>query len=603
MASYFELPPQQSTGAANIDAVPDEQKKRLGRTSLLSPAVALLLDNWGGDHSDSDSEEGSLSGKEDTSLDEPDKKRNPAKSRSDSRPEHPKPATSSLSPKTAERAPAKGSHPVSSPVRASASGSTKKTGQPHIARFHSLRSMLFFSSMEEKVKKMSHEDREKEAQAANKWKSQHDQRQMPGRPKSPENNSESKEQGMGSRIKTRIKRMTSKEVPTMTTLSEDGGAHDFIDHGSTASSDVEKEPYQWKPRESDEESIHHSDVEDLVRWISRRDPPSDGEAKTASNTPQVTLTKGDSDRESIGNSDVDDLVQWVSRKSSRPETEPDGPQSLTDASTESDSDRANEQGSSDEEDTDDLVRWISRRDGSTAGPVRRKQQDNTSSGGQPISHMEDDSEISQTGHCVKRNRTMSGDTADTSPTLSVPDEPERGRPLSRDGPARPKPKGHVTNDDVDDLVSWVSRKKSKDHNPPVDEEQVAKLQREEDAKKKQLGMTVDQGSLSHSDVQNLIEDVKASDLPVQGIAPTVKASSVATEKPIPARPNEAESGDLRQHRTAEHEVSKAMASDYLTASRSASTDVEVGIGKQKAQRDSLGEEDVDELVKWVSRKS
>jgi hypothetical protein len=603
MASYFELPPQQSTGAANIDAVPEEQKQQLGRTSLLSPAVTQLLDNWGADNSDSDSEEGSLSEKEDTSLDDPTKKNNPGKSQLDSGPERQKPATSLLSPKTAERSPARESVPVKSPpARPGASGSTKKTGQPHMARFHSLRSMLFFSNMEDKVKKMSHEDREKEAQAANKWKRQHDQRQIPGRLKSPENDPESKEHGIGSRIKTRMKRMASKDVPTMTTLNEDGGAHDFSDHDSTASSDVEKEPYKWKPRESDEESINHSDVEDLVRWVSRRDPPSDGEARTASKAPQITVTKDDSDRESIGNSDVDDLVQWVSRKSSGPETEQEDLKCLNDASTESDSDRANDQDSSDEEDADDLVRWISRRDGSTAGPVRRKQQDDTNSG-KFSSHVKEDSEISELGHWVKRNRTTSGGTANTSPTLSVPEEPERGRPLSRDGPARPQPKGHITNEDVNELVNWISRKESKDQNPLVDEQEVKELQREEDAKKKQLGMTLDEGSLSHSDVKGLIEEVKSSDLALQGFVPTVKASSAAAETHLPARPNEAESGDFRQHRTIMPEGCKAKASDYLTTSRSASTDVEVGKGKQKSQRDSLGEEDVDELVKWISRKS
>jgi hypothetical protein len=573
MASYFDLPPQQKSGAANIEAVPEDQKKHLGRLNLLSPAVTQLLDNWGSEQSDSDSGEGSLSEKEETIPNKLNKKSRSGKAPLDSSTDFQKPAASLLSPKTTQQSTAKGAVQVKSPpTRASASESSKKSGQPHMARFHSLRSMLFFSNIEDKVKKMSHEDSEKEQAAATKWKNQHDRRQMHGQPKSPGNDAAGEEHGIGSRIKTRIRRMTSKEVPTMTTLNEDGGTHDFSDHDSTVSSNTEYKQYQWKPREADEESIDHSDVEDLVRWVSRRDPPSDGEARAAGKAPLFTVTKDDSDHESIGHSDVDDLVQWVSRKSSGPETEQDDRTGYTDASTESDSDMAKEQDSSDEEDADDLVRWISRRDGPTAGPVRGKQQDNSNTGSSK-SHLEEESEVSELGHWIKRHDGSSGTSRTVNPTLDTPEEPERGRPLSRDGPSRPKQKGLVTNNNVNELVHEVSRRDSREQSPRTNDEEGKKLLRKEDAKKKKLGMTVDEGSLSHSDVKDPIEEVKSSDLVLQSLEPTVSAFSAVAQTRIPPRPNEAETGDLRQHRGNDPQVSEDRASNYLKASRDTRTQI------------------------------
>jgi hypothetical protein len=573
MASYFELPPQQKAGAENIEAMPEEQRKHLGRMNVLSPAVTQLLDDLGQEDSDSDSEEGTQSETEDTKHVDKLTKRKDSTGLDTTK--HTK---STLSPEKSERSPTKGSaeHRLT-PTRSGGGGSSKPR-QPHMARFHSLRSMLFSSTIEGKMKTMTQEDCAREEEAANKWKSQHSQRQMPNRPKTPEKDAQGKAHGIGSRLKTSLRRITTKEVPTMATLNEDGGAHDFSDHGSTASSDNEPEPYQWKPREADEESIDHSDVEELVRWVSRRDPPSDGEAR-ADKAPNITLTKADSGHDSIGDSDVDDLVRWASRKSKSPgpeDTRQDLHSGYSDASTESDSELITSHDSSEDEDPDDLVRWISHRDGPTAGPVRQ-------SSNSPIPQKRHDSDVPELSSWTTRK------DANLTPPKPDAEEPERGRPLSREGPARPKPKGHITHDDINDLVKWVSRKDSK-QSPPEHEEidplrrdsEIDPLQRVEDAKKQQLGMSVDEGSLSHSDVKELIEHVRSS--------------SLGDDTPKLGEP---ERGDLKQFRTSERGVQADAAQEHLNKSRGGNMQ-EKG---ESEHRGSLGDGDVDELVKWVSRKS
>lgn len=591
MASYFDLPPQQNAAAANIETVPEEQRKRLRRMSILSPAVTQLLDDLGEDPSDSESEEDSLSEPDDTKhhVGKLNKRIDASKSRHDKELKNNKPTKrSSLSPKKEERSRNRRSSPKNA-----GSGSTKPR-QPHMARFHSLRSMLFSNTIEDKMKRMTQEDYEKEEAAANKWKNQHAQRQMPSRPKTPEKDAQGKPTGLGSRLKTSIRRMTSKEVPTMETLNEDGAAHDFSDHGSTASSDGEAEPYQWKPREADEESIDHSDVEDLVRWVSRRDPPSDGEAR-ASKAPAITLTKADTGHNSVGDSDVDGLVQWASRKSLGLETHQEHHTGYSDASTESDSEMVRDDDSSDEEDADDLVRWVSHREGPTAGPMRQKRQSwNESRAGSSISY---DSDVPELGRWVTRHDGTSGESGATTPardSLEAPEEPERGRPLSREGPARPIPKGHITRDDINELVNWVSRKDSKQQSPPQDNQGADELQHQEEKKKQQLGMSVDDGSLSQSDVKDLIEHVKYAEL----------------AKDNHAKPGNPETGDLRQMRKDEREAEKYAAQDRLRESRGENKQMERqdfrekldGQKKPKKERRSLGNDDVDELVKWISRK-
>ncbi|KAF2830847.1 hypothetical protein CC86DRAFT_367499 [Ophiobolus disseminans] len=569
MASYFDLPPQQKAGAANIDSIPEDQRKELGRMSFLSPAVSQLLDDLGQEQSDSDSEEGSLSEEDTKRLNKLSKKTDPLKSRLGKGPNTQPSKKSPLSPRKSGSPKRVSAVRVKSPPARTGGGGSAKPKQPHMARFHSLRSMLFSNTIEDKMKTATHEDCEKEAVVADRWKSQHVQRQMHSRPKTPEKEAESKDHGLGSRLKTKIRRMTSKEVPTMETLKEDGIAHDFSDHGSTASSDNEDEPYQWKPREADEESINHSDVEDLVRWVSRRDPPSDGEARAAGKEASVTNIKEGSGNDSIGDSDVDDLVHWASRKSSGPETKQDRYAGYSDASTESDSEMAKEQDSSDEENADDLVRWISHRDGPTAGPVRRSRDANSNSPNTQ-SHVDYDSDVPELSRWITRHDGTSGESGATTPVRDLQEEPERGRPRSRDGPFVPQPRGHLSHDDVDELVRWVSRKDSK--------------------------------QISPSNHDYTPEKSKSA-----------AATSSSPDPTASPRTLEVETGDLRTMRRSGHESQKSAAREYLKQSRVESTQIdqrdtstEAGAAETEEEREhrgSLGLDDVDELVKWVSRKS
>jgi hypothetical protein len=575
MASYFDLPPQQNAGAANINSVPEDERKQLGRMSMLSPAVTQLLDDLGNEHSDSESEEASLSGQED-----PDD-HSPQQASKNKEPHTRKPANSSLSPKKEEQSPTRGSvHVRLSPARAG--GGPTKHKQPHMARFHSLRSMLFSNTIENKMKDGPKEI-EKEKEAANQWKSQHERRQGLNRPKTPED-AQGKGHGLGSRLKTSIRRMTSKEVPTMDTLKEDGAAHDFSDHGSTASSDGEPEPYQWKPREEYESSIDHSDDEDLMRWVSRRDPPSDGEAR-AGKTPEITLSKPDTGRNSIGESDVEDLRQWASARSSDRKSPSRLHTGYSDASTESDSEAVKEPDSSEDEDADELVRWVSHREGPIAGPIRQKRGSgsNTSQTGSSLHY---DSDVPELGRWVTKHDGTSGESAANSPTHDTLEEPERerGRPLSREG--RPKPRGHITYDDIHELVRHVTRTDLKERPDPA----VDVLQSEEEAKKQQLGMSVDEGSLSHSDVKQLIEHVKTSELKsVQGVEPTTQ----------PLTPGIPETGDLREFHNSKDENRSPTAQEHPVASRGG----DVSMEKERRESENLADEDLDDILMSIRGKA
>ncbi|CAO2655569.1 Nn.00g043720.m01.CDS01 [Neocucurbitaria sp. VM-36] len=627
MASYFDLPPQETKAVASIEQVPKEERKQLGQMSLLSPAVTQLLDDLGDEKSDSGSEEGNPSDDESLVGNKDSKKLGDTRATSYEAKQKLSPQTppvpSSLSPRRSspKSYPNKGSKHV----KISSGGGSTKPKHPHMARFHSLRSMLFSANLEDKMNSVQQEEHERE-EAADKWKEQHEQRQM-HRPKTPEKDAQGSD-GIRSRIKTGIQRMTSKEVPTMESIGEDGAPVKFDDRASTASSDNEYEPqeWSWKPRDSDEESINHSDVEDIVRWVSRRDPPSDGEARKDKSVQEI---KEDSGHDSLGQSDVDDLVRYVSRRSVG-KREEEAQTGYSDVSTESDSEMAT-RSSEEEENADDLVRWISQREGSKAGPVRRNLE----------SHELDakveqhyDSDVPELGRWYKRNNETSGDAVVTTPGHEIEDqidEPERGRPRSRsESPIITEPKTHLRSDDIPELVRWVSRKDVKQPDPIIPDTAATTIQsqRDENDKSNQVNMQADQDSLNNVDVQDLVEHAR-------------KRSDPVPSEPSPLRPNELESGDLRTLRfpqpqveqirrdedkkkqllgmtvdqgslshsdvqdLIQHANSKASQGSQSGPSASASLEDERnGVGKKRNEdrTGSLANEDVDELVRWVSKK-
>ncbi|KAF2130372.1 hypothetical protein P153DRAFT_430600 [Dothidotthia symphoricarpi CBS 119687] len=467
MASYFDLPPQTKAKAA-ATALPESERGEWTGTSLLSPQVTQLLAELDlEDRSSSDSEEGSLS-------------------EEDIQPKHSSKGTNHHGHKNKQVAISKKAAPSTHPPRKSAldSSSTSTSSQvnnlpprpgsgaksvgvrqPHMNRFHSLRSILFLSKIEQNLMEVKREDRVRE-EAASEWKNQHDQRQI-GKPKTPEKELTPKD-GLSRRITTRIRRMTSRDVPTMGQIRE--GVDDRLDgRESTASSDNEDE--QTSPilnrRNSDEGSIDHSDLDDLMRWVSRQDPPSDGEVRKREN---LNSAENHGAHESLGDSDVDELVQWASRKSD-PEGKEQPLPGYSDASTESDSEAIN--GSSNDEDADELVRWISRREGPNAGPARQKALP------KPV-YLDEDSEVSQSDRSMSRHDGKNGGSnllskrvASTHQDDDSPGSP-RGRPIERSSPN--KLDHNLTDDDVNGLVQWVSRKDSNQQNTLEDDARVLALQ-------------------------------------------------------------------------------------------------------------------------------
>lgn len=507
----------------------------MGRTSLLSPAVIQLLDDLGDERSDSSSEEGSLSEEADLSNISTKPNNSSRKDHQETQSQCPQtpPVPSSLSPRRgSHHSSPKGSGHVKLPPERAGSGGSAKHKHPHMARFHSLRSMLFSANLQDKMQTATQEDCQREEEAANKWKHQHEKRQM-HRPKTPEKDAQGKD-GLVPRIKTRIRRMTSRDSPTMGQISEDEVTK-FDDNASTASSDAEEEQYRTshRQRDADEESINHSDVEELVRWVSRRDPPSDGEARKSKLVERIQESSG---HESLGESDVEELVRYASRRSdTKNERQRSG---YSDVSTESDSELAVH--SSEDEDAEDLVRWISHRDGPHAGPVRRNLQTGDLDW-EVEKHY--DSDVPELGRWFKRHDGTSGESAVTTPAherRNPLEEPERGRPRSRAESPVIEQKTHLSHDDVDELVRWVSRRESKQGDVGNDV-QVTEFLQQQHEKQQQLGMTVGQGSLSHSDVQDLVEHAR-------------KRSGDQASEPTPSRPNDAETGDLRTLRSSQPEV-------------------------------------------------
>jgi hypothetical protein len=502
MASYFELPAKSNTPAAA--SIPKEQQEQLRGTSILSPQVSRILDDLhfddkssssDGDEEDSSSELGDEEESRFPRNDTKDSNSNTRKLRQD---------TQDLGPEDTVKT-AHGSKisakPVTKEVKITPSSSTGgksiKHPRSHMTRFQSLRSTLFQAHIEDNMKKQ-HQEAQAREEAAMNWKTQHEKRQGYNRPKTPDITSHEKD-GFGRRIGLKIRRLTSKEPATMASIEESTG--NLARRDSTASDD-DYEPHgdPWKPRQSYESSIDHSDVDDLVRWVSRRDPPSDGERRLSSiKIPQ----KEDSGHESLGHSDIDELVRHASRKSIS--TAPVVPvhTGYSDESTASDSEQDQEEAYQEE---DNLSRWISRRDGANAGPIRHQP-----SAKQIESDDETHSDVPEIGRWKSHHDNTSGESIAGSDVAKKDDisvlEAARGRSRER-SPRFDENKHHLGDEDVDELVRWVSRRDSKQSSNPDIKDEVTQIKRNEDEKNQQVGMTVDDESLAPEDMDDLLAHVR-----------------------------------------------------------------------------------------------
>ncbi|RMZ67662.1 hypothetical protein GMOD_00001621 [Pyrenophora seminiperda CCB06] len=614
MASYFDLPPQKAATATGLDHMPQDERKQLGRmSSLMSPAVTQILQGLGDEHSDSSSSEEDLSDEEDQHIVRENKKHSQAENLRNNKQKHvaaQAPRPSSLSPcRSNSKSTNRGSSKSKSPSKRTEKDSPAKAKlkQPHMTRFHSLRSMLFQQRIEDRLKTATEEDCKKEQTATERWQRQHEERQM-HRPKTPEKDGQPKN-GIGSRLKMTMRRMTTRDSGSMEKIREDGAPVEFKDRSSTASSDNEQEQQNVSRshQDSDNESIKNADVEELVRWVSQREGPSDGETRKGG----VVEIKEDSGHESLGNEDVDDPVRHGNADQEVMDDQEEARilSGYSDASTESDSE-LQQVSSDEEEDAEDLVRWISHREGPKAGPVRRNldKHDLDTDVGEHY-----DSDVPELGRWFKRYDGTSGESAPASlvdgSTDEVPveeyeeEEEERGRPRSRESVDRVVLKGkrHMTDDDVDDLVRWISRKTSKQrpqqphdqhlesvNREEEEEEEETTLRREDQDKKHVIGMTIvgeDQGSLSNTHVEELVQHAR-------------KTSGQADTTTTPVGGG-IESGDLRTLRTT---TAKDTPRDSQTMLHEKRRDLDEMRRKKEEEEGGMRVEDVEGLVEHVRRK-
>ncbi|KAF1967695.1 hypothetical protein BU23DRAFT_559176 [Bimuria novae-zelandiae CBS 107.79] len=460
-SSYFDAQPAKALPHSALLNIPEGSD--FGRTGLLSPQVSRILDDLElNEKSSSDDDNASLSG-EDSGSD-----RDTSRGRKSRRniPEQDNAI------RKAEPSPLV---PRDKRVQIHNQSSSHRPGlnsqkNPHLARFHSLRSMLFSSHIEE------HMQKQHESEAEAQWKTEHDLRKGLNRPKTPPEKQKSSKEGLAQMMKAGLKRMASKQSPPpMAKIPED--------NVSTASDEEEEAVYH-----SDDENINHSDIEDLVRWVSKRDPPSDGEARGPKEDEADQLSKADSGHESLGLSDVEELVRWVSRKDVPESQELENHLKVlagnehhgySDVSTQSDSEAETGQHHHrafiDEDDISELVRWVSHKDGPKAGPIRNKKDG--SGAGTPSGSDAHDPHTDDLVRWVTKTDDTSGEsinlsqeslpiTADGKNEPNAAPKPGSGlkQEVSHSVPAS-KPEAMesdvaLTHDDVDELVNWVTKKKA-----------------------------------------------------------------------------------------------------------------------------------------------
>ncbi|KAF2635406.1 hypothetical protein P280DRAFT_194764 [Massarina eburnea CBS 473.64] len=477
MMSYFELPTRTTKPTAPIGD--GKHNAGFGTPGLLTPQVTSILEglDWvdessSEDEGDSDHDhdadhngQTSLSGYSSASdKDTRDERKSslrvsqtPPSSSSSGGSLLRKAATSSLprSGQNVEHPPSPA--PVAAPLRP---GHGQK--HPHLARFQSLRSMLFNSHIEENMK----EQKEKE-EAERKWKMDSEGRKGKKMPEKEKGTKEGeKERGTLRRMGTRLKRLGSN-APSMGTVTEgevadnvspaseeDRRASDDVDHSDGESRVNKSQPTTTNDNSedsSDHDSLGHSDVEDLLRWIGRKEAPNMIPSPPASTEPQ----------QSIKPTPLDD---------------PGYSSVSTESDSESDTAPKRRVGTMTEGDVDDLVRWISRKEGPAAGPIMpSKTPQHLDSGtglSSPSSHSisssSDDEDTAELMRWVTRKDDPSGESdglgEDTAAGV------ERGRTGSRLRDEVPRPDGALlgtdakesnaglTPDDVDHLVKWVGKK-------------------------------------------------------------------------------------------------------------------------------------------------
>jgi hypothetical protein len=516
MASYFDVQPPSKATAEPLDVPEDHPLKSMG---MLTPQVSRILDDFDWEErsgSDEEPSDGEKSLSEDSDLQDPDKQRK---------------AQSSSSP---------GSKHVTIEPPPRPLGVAQRQRHPHLARFHSLRSMLFSSKIEEE--KIKHDEARAKAEAEEKWRAEHEQRKGWNRPKTPESPKGSPiKESFTHRMGDKLRRITSKEPPTMKGIMEEN------DNESTASSDNDDQPVESTRmhHSSDADSVNHSDVEDLARWVSRRDPPSDGEIRRTN-----TRVAGhvDSGHESLGQSDVEDLVAHVNRKFSDPkeEVEATPKYDYADASTEEDSEAGvPRKDTIGDEDADELVRWISHKEGPNAGPVRKVGRSEKPANLNDTQKVYGSNAPELTGSVIGKE--------DPSGESDLPTDENAPPKSEHKGNLSEEERGSLAPNDVDELISWMGRNHSKSPRAEISDEEL----------RGRSPIREDSAPMTHE-----VED---------------KLTRTVSRREANAEDEEARDDGILKWKREEVEKKSALG--------------------MKHENDSLQSADVDELVRWVGQKS
>jgi hypothetical protein len=472
MTSYFDLKPRPKGRIAELADLPTgESNEGFRRDRLLSPQVSRILD---------DLDDGSSSGDSDTVSDasgEGDEGAVDEKGDSSDTPKVEALHQIRFDPSPAKEA--KEQRPL-----------PRLSRHPRLERFVSLRSSLLSSHIADNMSKIEQEQ-------GGKWMAEHEGRKRANTSKDARQMANTSKEGSHSarrnsekgtlahRMGKSLRKLTGSNVPTLKGIRE----------GTEPSSSSSNEKSAPTEDSGKRDSGHASGDDELLRWTSQVDPPSDGSSghkrkgKGSKHAKESHPPK--SGHDGLEAEDVDELVHWLSKQPKPTQEASESQNNQTKdpsrASTEADSDEdASSVQDFADEDINGLVRWISQNRKINEGyhkanqntPTPKLQQhDSTQSGGsrrsqraeRPISEystatQEDRASILGDDDVPELIRTVTRDEC------SHDDEKKREAAILRwkiekerqesHGKPDKQHQGELSEEDIDELVKWVSRRAS-----------------------------------------------------------------------------------------------------------------------------------------------
>ncbi|KAF2749718.1 hypothetical protein M011DRAFT_465391 [Sporormia fimetaria CBS 119925] len=511
MASYFDVqPPSKATAEVlkpSYDGINDAR-----RDGLLTPQVTRILDELDENHSDSGDSDSDSESEVGQDLD-----RGCADKRETSKGKEAETSMSQRKDSGVQESLQKTS---------SSSGSSDKShkGSPHSAsrlrhprldRFVSLRSTLFSAHVADKLEA----ERESKDTEHPPKKTSPDRGMNTDATHEPETN---KRQGLARRMTDKLRKVTSKEVPTMAKIHEGAALSKQSSNAEDASGErhhKKRDSGHIESDDNDNDCLRQSEIEDLVRWVSQRNKVGEGELPTTS-----VVSDGEK-RGSLKPEDVDELVSFIAQRrkgaadSNKADTatkaKPESSQhddNLSDPSTESDLEDDDDSRDLDEDDVNDLVKWVSRSKdptGGNGGPVKSSRIESSK---QPSSKKSSsNSSRSHTGNNTPK--AMPNAAKQSSPLARVSET--QASPL-RSSKVPDYPESVATEEDLEanldnediKLLRTVTRDDSSKEQELMREAAILKWRLERDEQRK-LGRVDSRhrNSLTEEDVDELVKEV------------------------------------------------------------------------------------------------